>query len=206
MKKIVPILILLLLCGCASKPAESESKSKTNTSNYCGDNTKDAACSIEEPADMSGYEDFDGKDSRFAQATMKEALALFKEGKSGILYFGYPKCPWCIDALPVMNEIAKEDGLTIQYIRTRDDDKKLMYSEEEKKELISYTEKYLNKDDEGDYQIFVPFVVVVKEGKAISGHIGTVDSHDAHERKMSSEETKELKNIYKTMFADYKGE
>lgn len=204
MKKIVPVLILLLLCGCASKPAES--KSKTNTSNYCGDNTKDAACSIEEPADMSGYEDFDGKDSRFAQATMKEALALFKEGKSGILYFGYPKCPWCIDALPVMNEIAKEDGLTIQYVRTRDDDKKLMYSEEEKKELISYTEKYLNKDDEGDYQIFVPFVVVVKEGKAISGHIGTVDSHDAHERKMTNEETKELKNIYKTMFADYKGE
>lgn len=203
MKKIIPFLILLLLCGCAGNTEEKKVEPAKNT--YCGDENKDGACGLEEPADMSGYEDFDSKDSRFVKSEMKEALAMFKEGKSGILYFGYPKCPWCVEALPIMNEIAKEDNLNIHYIRTRDDDKKLLYTEQEKKEFIQYTEKYLEKDDEGNYQIYVPFVVVVKDGKAISGHIGTVDSHDAHERKMNEKEKKELKALYTKMFAEGKG-
>ena len=47
----------------------------------------------------------------------------------------------------------------------------------------------------------MPFVVVVKDGKAVSGHIGTVDGHDAHERKMTEKETQELKKIYENMFS-----
>lgn len=55
--------------------------------------------------------------------------------------------------------------------------------------------------DQGEYQLYVPFVVVVKDGKAVSGHIGTVDGHDAHERKMTEKETQELKKIYEDMFS-----
>ena len=49
--------------------------------------------------------------------------------------------------------------------------------------------------------LYVPFVVVVKDGKAVSGHIGTVDGHDAHERKMTEKEMQELKKIYADMFS-----
>ena len=45
-----------------------------------------------------------------------------------------------------------------------------------------------------------PFVVVVKKGKAIKANIGTVEGHDAHERKMNEKEKRQLRKIYDAMF------
>ena len=67
--------------------------------------------------------------------------------------------------------------------------------------MISYTKQFMEKDDDGEYQLYVPFVVVVKDGKAVSGHIGTVDGHDAHERSMTDKEKQELKKLYEDMFS-----
>lgn len=200
MKKIIPFIALLLLFGCSAKPEEKPASS----SKYCGDEPTEGACGINESADMSGYENFNMKENQFKDMNMETALNLFKEKKSGILYFGFPKCPWCVEAIPIMNEVAKADNLYIQYIRTRDDNKKLLYTEEQKKEFIPYVKDYLEKDDDGNYAIFVPFVVVVKDGKAMSGHIGTVDSHDAKERKMNDKEKAEVKKIYEEMFSKLK--
>ena len=49
---------------------------------------------------------------------MQEALSVFQK-ESAILYFGYPSCPWCVEALPVMNEVMKADKQHILYIRTK---------------------------------------------------------------------------------------
>ena len=46
----------------------------------------------------------------------------------------------------------------------------------------------------------LPFVVVVKKGKAIKANIGTVEGHDAHERKMNEKEKRQLRKIYDAMF------
>lgn len=100
-----------------------------------------------------------------------------------------------------MNEVAKADKQHILYIQTRDDKKELLYTQDQKKEMISYTKQFMEKDDEGEYQLYVPFVVVVKDGKAVSGHIGTVDGHDAHERSMTDKEKQELKKLYEDMFS-----
>lgn len=202
MRKLTVSIALLLLFGCSAKPVD---KAK-NTEKYCGDEVKEAGCDINVKADMSGYKDFNLKENQFTASSMKNALAMFKEQKSGILYFGFPKCPWCIEAIPILNEVAKADNIHIQYIRTRDDDKKLLYTEEQKKELIPYVKQYLKKDDEGKYALFVPFVVVVKDGKAIRGHIGTVDSHDAKKREMNKQEKTELKAIYESMFSKLKSD
>lgn len=199
-RKLLVGMVLLLMFGCSAKPDNTAK----NTDKYCGDGSKEASCDINVGADMSKYKDFDLKENQFTASTMKDALAMFKEHKSGILYFGFPKCPWCIEAIPIMNEVAKADHIRIQYIRTRDDDKNLMYTEEQKKELIPYVKQFLEKDDDGKYALFVPFVVVVKDGKAICGHIGTVDSHDAKKRKMNTQEKKELKAIYESMFKKLK--
>ena len=58
----------------------------------------------------------------------------------------------------------------------------------------------MNQDEEGKYQLYVPFVVFVKNGKIMNAHIGTVDGHDAHERTMTEDEQKELTKIYDEMF------
>ncbi len=39
-----------------------------------------------------------------------------------------------------------------------------------------------------------------KKGKGNQGHIGTVEGHDAHERKMNEKEKRQLRKIYDAMF------
>ncbi len=201
MKKIVLLMLVSLLCACsANTKADKTEQNKKDT--YCSDETdKSSACGIDESADMSGYKDFKETENQFVNSDMQEALSVFQKKESAILYFGYPNCPWCVEALPVMNEVAKENKQHILYIRTRDDKKELLYTPKQKKELISYTKQFMEKDDEGEIQLYVPFVVVVKDGNAVSGHIGTVDGHDAHERKLTEKETQELKKIYADMFS-----
>ena len=54
-------------------------------------------------------------------------------------------------------------------------------------------------------KIYVPFVLVIKDGKVVAGHVGTVDGHDAHERKIElSKEKKDLQSIYEDMFQKLK--
>lgn len=194
MKKTMIFILALLLVGCSVNTDKEKDKAA-----YCDDG-EEGVCSITKSADMSSYENFTDKSNQFVKSNMKEMLTMFKEKKSGVVYLGYPDCPWCIEALPVMNEIAKAEETKISYVQTRDSEKKLLYSEEEKKELIPYVEQYLNKDEDGAYQLYVPFMVVIKDGKAVAGHIGTVDGHDAHERKMTKEESEDLKKIYQEMF------
>ena len=40
--------------------------------------------------------------------------------------------------------------------------------------------------------------------KWYAGHVGTVDGHDAHERKMNEQEKKDLQSIYEDMFQKLK--
>lgn len=199
MKKTALCILLVLLCGCS--PTPSDTKETDDQAAYCGD-TK--GCSFGEKADMSGYEDFDTKNNMFEESDMAHLLNAIKTKKSGIFYLGYPKCPWCIEAILLLNDIAKKYDQSIAYVRTRDDDSELIYTPEQKKELISYASTYMNKDEEGEYQIYVPFVIVIKEGKVVSGHIGTVDGHNAHERKMKDQEKKDLQDIYTEMFEQLK--
>ncbi|MCR0328029.1 transporter accessory protein [[Clostridium] innocuum] len=201
MKKIVLLLMVSLLCACSANTKTEQTKTNTKDS-YCSDESdKSSACDIDESADMSGYQDFKDTKNQFVESDMKEALSVFQKKESAILYFGYPGCPWCVEALPIMNEVAKADKQHILYIQTRDDKKELLYTQDQKKEMISYTKQFMEKDDEGEYQLYVPFVVVVKDGKAVSGHIGTVDGHDAHERSMTDKEKQELKKLYEDMFS-----
>ena len=56
------------------------------------------------------------------------------------------------------------------------------------------------RDEENNPQLYVPFVIVIEEGKVIDGHVGTVEGYDTNERKMNKEEKQQLKNIYNAMF------
>lgn len=200
MKKAFLCVLLILLCGCSTSTSNSKQPEDHNAT-YCDDSK---GCGFGEKADMSGYENFDTKNSMFEESDMAHLLTAIKEKKSGIFYLGYPKCPWCIEAIPVLNDIAKKHNQSIAYVRTRDDDSELIYTPDQKKELISYASTYMNLDDEGEYQIYVPFVLVIKDGKVVAGHVGTVDGHDAHERKMNEQEKKDLQSIYEDMFQKLK--
>ena len=141
MKKIVLLMLVSLLCACsANTKADKTEQNKKDA--YCSDETdKSSACGIDESADMSGYKDFKETENQFVDSDMQEALSVFQKKESAILYFGYPNCPWCVEALPVMNAVAKEDKQHILYIRTRDEGASLYAGAEEGTDFL-YKEVY----------------------------------------------------------------
>ncbi len=100
-----------------------------------------------------------------------------------------------------VEEVRKEYDQTIHYIRTRDENRERLYTDEQKEKIAPYLKDYMSENEEGILTLFVPCVVVVKDGQVVDGHVGTVEGHDAHERKMTAEEQEQLKKKYEDMLS-----
>ena len=153
------------------------------------------------PVDMSVYPGFNDPDHHFKRVTLKEANRIYKEGGSGILYYGYSHCSWCPRAVPVMNQVAKDLDMTIYYI---DMDSKDGNTEEVYNEFLDLTKDFLKKDDNGDPVLYVPQVFVVKNGEIVGDHLSTVDSYKPSQGEMTEKQNKELYKIYEKMFKKLK--
>lgn len=188
-KLIVAVLAMIVLVGCSAEKDKTEKKNK----NVC-----DIECEV---ADMSEYETMKESDHVFKLASFKQSNEMLKDEKfTGIIYYGYPACPWCVEAVPIMNEVAKKYDLTIYYVNKKSQEN--IDNPEGEKEATKILDKAygLDKDDEDKPRLFVPEVVVVKDGEIVAHHMGTLDNHDATERKMNEDEIRILKKIYDNMF------
>lgn len=116
-----------------------------------------------------------------------------------ILYWGYEKCPWCKETKPVLQKVAKKLGAKVHYIQTEqglsDAEKEVM-----KEFLKEYEDIYIT--DDGVFHFYVPTLMIIKDGKLSSVHMGTVKEHDATERKMTEEEVEEVEKIYTEMISE----
>lgn len=195
MKKvwILAFLGILLLAGCNKKQEEN-----TNTKKQGCDDSP--VCDVAKSADMSAYEGFDVENNQFIEITMDDAIQKMETDASGIFYFGFPTCPWCIEAVPIMNEVAQEMDLHIYYINKRAETS----NEENIAKMTTLLKDIVSENDEGVPTLYVPEVVVINEGEITDHHADTVPNHDAHERKMSEEEQSQLKEIYQELFAKLK--
>lgn len=180
---LVVMLCMLVISGCS-----------TNTKNDTPDACEESACENATPADMSGYEGFSDANNQFISITMQDATTKIKNKESAIFYFGYPTCPWCIEAVPVMNEVAKETKHFIYYIDTK------QASDEERTALKEAASQLWTMGSDGKEHFYVPQVIVTQEGSIVSSNMGTVSGHNAPERKMTNDEISELKDIYTKMF------
>lgn len=193
MKKIsISILVLgLLVAGCQTN------KKSSNNKNVC-----DIDC---ETADMEGYEGFQDENHVFLNITFQQANEFIEdESFRGIIYFGFDTCPWCIEAVPIMNKVAKADGLSIYYVNKKSEEN--LANPEWLEETTALLDKAygLDLDDDGTPVLYVPEVIVIKDGVIVDHHMGTLDDHDATKRKMTTAEQKELQSIYEDMFAKLK--
>lgn len=171
----IAFVCALALAGCVQK-----TDSAANTS-ACDGSSEKACDAAETAADEYG----------FIPMEFDEAIAFFKEGKSGLLYFGFPDCPWCKEAVPILQQEAKDTGVDVYYIRTRDSEHNRLYTDEQKENIVPYMKDYMSNNDEGVLTLYVPAIVAVKDGKAVAGHVGTVDEHNAKEGPMTSEQKKQ---------------
>lgn len=149
-----------------------------------------------EVADMSGYQYLSGETVEFREITLEESIRFFKEGGSGILYYGKDDCYWCNRAVPELNKVALEYGIPIYYINTATYP---MPAPEIVNELVSYIEEtFLVVEGEGPV-FYVPEVIGVKEGKITGAHVSLVDSFEGtiKDKQLDDDQKKELQGYYR---------
>ena len=138
-----------------------------------------------------------------------EIIEILKN-ETGIIYFGFPECPWCRNLVPVLVNKLSEYNVPFYYYNAYDirDKKHLDENGNVVTDKEGTTEYYeivnLLSDFLGEYEglnnkntkrLYFPTVVFVKNGKVIDVHIGTVDSQTDPSIALSEEQILELGSV-----------
>ena len=191
MKKVILIAFAFVLLACGAVGNE-------NGASAC-DNGGEQGCTLEDSSTIK-QELTDQKP--FEKTNITTVFTMLENKESGIVYFGFSDCPWCQEALPILKQVLEEQKLNCYYVQTRDEERNSLLKEEEKADIMEKSMDFLQRDEENNPQLYVPFVIVIEEGKVIDGHVGTVEGYDTNERKMNKEEKEEVKKqieLYKSI-------
>lgn len=127
------------------------------------------------------------------------------ESKTGVIFFGYPECKWCQAYAPILNEVALEENVDKIYyfnIKEERDKKSSNYQK-----ITNILEEYLYYDDEGNHKLYVPDVIIVKNGKII-GHNNegalVTKQNGSPEEYFNEEQKENLKNTLRTYLKELK--
>ncbi len=151
------------------------------------------------------------KDNPMKYVTYDELMDILEDG-SGIIYFGFPECPWCRNALPVLLDAAKEQNINeIYYFNAYDirdekvlnDNGEIVVNKEGTEEynaivdkLYDYLNVYEGLNDESIKRLYFPSVFFISNGKVVGSHVSTVDSQEDPNVPLNEEQYEELKSIY----------
>lgn len=137
------------------------------------------------------------KDNPIKYVEMNEVFDIL-ENKTGVIYFGFPGCPWCRNMLPVLFEVARENNVdTIYYFNPKEirTDTNNDYNK-----LKGILNEYLEINDEGEKVLYVPDVYFVKDGKIMGHHLSTVESQKDPSIELTIEQRNELKDVFNELF------
>ena len=167
---IIPIIFAFMLVGCNKKETGTESQK------FAKEYTQVT------------------EDNYFVYRDSKEIIKILEHG-TGVVYIGFPECPWCQAYVPMLNEVADIEGQEkIYYYNILEDRKE---NTEDYKKIVSLLDEHLQYDDEGNKRVYVPAVIVVSEGEIIG-----FDDETSYDTKgfedptdyWTEEETSNLKN------------
>lgn len=123
-----------------------------------------------EGADMTSAQKFASEyknvpeDNRFVYATSDQVLEMFEKG-TGLVYFGFPECPWCQKLTPLIDKAAKQEKLDkVYYFNIRE---ARQQNDDTYQEIVDYLKDHLNKDEDSNPRVTVPDVTALKEGKIV---------------------------------------
>lgn len=162
------------------------------------------------------------KDNKIKYATLDEAIDIIENG-TGLIYFGFPNCPWCRGMLPILLDTVEcsclENVLYVDASEIRDvyelKDGEVKISKEASKEyykllelldanLSEYTLTEGEKTYEvGEKRIYVPFVVGVKNGKIVgSFETITLDEGQTAFDKLTENQKNEYRKNYQNIIGE----
>ncbi len=180
MKKILCLILgILLLSGCSVTSINESNDAKRFSEEY-------SAIDVSE-------------DNPMIYKTDKEIIDILKSG-TGIIYFGFPDCPWCREAVPVLLEIAKEMDIDeIYYFNPKEIREE---NTDTYQEIVKLLGDNLQNDESGNKRLYVPDVYFVSGGKILGHNFKTVESQtNPTENPLTDTQKTELKNIYKRLIS-----
>lgn len=150
------------------------------------------------------YNEYSGvsKENKFEYASIDEILKIIDNG-TGIIYFGFPSCPWCQAYVPVLDEVAREQNIEKVYYYNPKEIRK--NNTEEYKKIVAVLGDYLENDKDGNKRLYVPHVFAIKEGKVIgeNNDMSTM-SGDNTKEYFTSERRSQLKTTLTKIISEFK--
>lgn len=152
-------------------------------------------------------------DNPFVYADSKKVIETLKSG-TGLIYFGFSNCPWCRNAVNVLQYVNTDEILYFDVKDKRDTYevidgvlKKTKDAEDGYYEILELLddilEDYEIEDDSttykvGEKRIYVPLVVGVLNGKIVGYHLDTVDLNEGQSAYdlLDENQKSKLKLIY----------
>ncbi len=110
--------------------------------------------------------EYDMEENVFVYRNIDEIIKILENG-TGIVYLGFPECPWCKAYVKILNEVAKEEGIEKIYYYDILEDRS--NNTEKYQKIVSILNDNLLYDEEGNHKIYVPDVTFVLNGEII-GH------------------------------------
>jgi len=104
------------------------------------------------------------QDNIYVYKTSEEIINILEHG-TGIVYLGFPECPWCQAYAPMLNDIADTEGLEkINYYNILQD---RTNNTNTYQKLLEILNDYLQYDEDGNKRIYVPSVIAVAKGEIV---------------------------------------
>ncbi len=151
------------------------------------------------------------------------------ENKSGVIYLGFPECPWCRTALPVLFDVLKENNIdNLYYLNIKNErdsyvvqDDKITYELDDNDREIKGTKGYFRLLDvldrylteyiisyegktyeTGEKRLYAPSVIFVKDGKVLGIQVSTVETQEDGYDELTKDQYDELYGIYESYIVE----
>lgn len=140
----IPIIFAILVTGCTKTETDGEKFAKEYTT-----------------VDENNY---------FVYRNIEEITKILENG-TGVVYLGFPECPWCQSYVKYLDEVAKEVGIEKIYYYNIYEDRK--NNTDDYKKIVSLLGDNLQYDDEGSLRVYVPNVSFHINGEVIGNDCET---------------------------------
>jgi glutaredoxin len=209
LKHLIPAVAFSLMMGGCGQHILDESTPASFATAFPNGNNAGAINLTTTEADMSGYQFLEDEDPAFEEITIEESCRLVEEQGTGVVLYSYTDCPYCNRAVPLLNQAAEEEGVTIFYVDVHNEEFEAK-SEEEQTEIINHLYTVMasalaqiTDEDTGEtgVELQVPLVVSIKDGEIVDHHLGLVDSFtldedDPDSFQLTQDQQDELLMIY----------
>ena len=169
MKKLMMLVLCAFMLGCTPK--------EQYKLDYVTDGT------------ISEFTEITDKEPSIKEISLPSAITFFENKYSGVMVFAKPDSRYSQKAFAVLNQAAKDAGVTVYYV----DVSRKFYKTDE--EFIDVT--YLENPQGGGTSLYIPDVMAVKNGRVVDFHVGILDDYDLDVNpKMTEEQYQKIYNIY----------